>query len=95
MTTKDRILRAAVMLSPQSSYRELSRSELARHVGCSENLISHHFGSMAGLRTAIITHGVAERIPAIVAQGVACKDPIALAAPAEVREAALEYLRGA
>lgn len=95
MTTKDRILQAAVRLSLLSSYRDPSRSKVARLAQCSENLVSHHFGDMDGLRDAVITHGVKYSIPALVAQGVACKDPIALEAPPHVREAATEFLRDA
>lgn len=95
MNTKARILQAAVRLSLLSSYRDPSRSQVARLAKCSENLVSFHFKDMEGLRSAVIEHAVAHCIPGLVAQGVSCRDPIALQAPPHVREAAVEWLRDA
>jgi len=95
VNTKARILQAAVRLSLLGSYRDPSRSQVARLAKCSENLVSFHFKDMAGLRSAVIEHAVTNSIPGLVAQGVACRDPIALQAPPHVRAAAVEFVRDA
>jgi len=96
MTTKERILKAAVDLAVQSSYRDLSRSLVARKANCSEALIAHHYGSMTGLRDALMSHAVTvDGLSVLVAQGVACNDPLALNASAHARKAATEFLRDA
>lgn len=88
----ERILTAALALAVVGNYRDLTRAAVADAAGVSPGTISNYAGDMAGLRDKVMTAAVAREVLAVIAQGLAARDPIALAASDELKTAALATL---
>ena len=86
---RSEILVAATRLAERECWNHLGQREVAAEAGCSMSLIHRCFGSLADLRDAVMAHAVATENLAVVLQGLALRDPVALAAPIELRRAAL------
>ena len=95
--TRQRILQAAVKLAELDGYQWLTRKAVADQAGLgqSASLVSHYFGSMVGLKRAVLRHAVEHRLLPIVAQGLADQHPIVTSASADLRAATAAYLAGA
>lgn len=95
--TKRRILQAAVKLAELDGYQWLTRKAVADQAGLAQSasLVSHYFGSMVGLKRAVLRHAVEHRLLPIVAQGLADQHPIVTSASADLRAATAAYLAGA
>lgn len=89
---RESILAAAVEVAKSQRLAEMTRAGVAREAGVAPGLVSHYFGDMAALRAEIMTQAVREGILAIVAEGLALRDPIAQAAPEELKFNALASL---
>lgn len=87
------ILDAATALAERDCWNRLGQREVAAEARCSMSLIHRCFGSLQGLRDAVMAHAVASENTVLVLQGLALRDPVALAAPVELRRAALEVPR--
>lgn len=70
-------------------YRMLTIMEVAVEVGDSRQLVAYHGGGMLGIRRGLMRLAVDTEALPVVAQGLVARDPIALAAPQELRVAAL------
>ncbi len=91
-TTKQ-ILEAAVRVaSSPGGWSKLTRETVARAAGCSDALVSVHFGTMTVLRRDIMRHAIRARCLPIIAQGVAAGDKRAVAAPDALKREALATL---
>lgn len=90
----ERILSAALALAAAGNYRALRRVTIADAVGMPPSLVSYYLGDMDTLRDAVMRGAVERCVLAVVAQGLAVRDPIALAAPDELKTAALATLSG-
>ena len=55
--------------------QNLTRLAVATACGCSEALISYHFGSMKAFRRTVMRHAVIEQNLSIIAQGVIVNNP--------------------
>lgn len=86
------MLDAALKLAEQYNYRELSRDRVAEAVGCSPALVSLYFGRMDTLRDDVMRAAVERGVPAVIAQGLAARDPIAQGAESGAKIRALEGL---
>lgn len=86
------MLDAALRLAEQSSYRELTREKIAAVVDCSPALVSLYFGRMDTLRDEVMRAAVERDVPAVIAQGLAARDPIAQGAESGAKTRALEGL---
>lgn len=84
----DQIIAAAVSLSEDFGYANITRDQVAEAAGCSPALVSRHMGSMDELRTAVVTEAVAQKNLNILAQALIERHPIAVAAPQELRRKA-------
>lgn len=84
----DEILAAALRLACDVGYTHVTRDDIALAAGCSPALVSEIFGTMVSLRRAMIRAAIANEVLAVVAQGLALRDPHALRAPQELREMA-------
>ena len=87
---KREILDAAVELARESGYLKMTHSHVAGHVEVSPSLIRKYYVDKSQLRDAVMSEAVRLKIPEIVLQGLAAKDPIAHDAPAGLKAAALE-----
>lgn len=91
---KEHILGIALTMAEAAGYTRINRAELAEAAGISESLIQYHFGSMENLRRAIMRHAVHTKRLAVIAQGLAVKDPHALKAPEAVQLEAIAGMVG-
>lgn len=88
----DRILSAAARLATAVGYRHLTRRDVAANAGVWPATISQRWGTMPEFRAAVLRHAVARGMLAVIAQGLAARDPIARRARPAVREAAKALL---
>ena len=86
------ILSAAVSAATNVGYVALTGRGVATASGVSLGLVMHYFKTTEELKSAIMQYAVDNRILSIIAEGLAIRDPIALAAPTNVRAAAIETL---
>lgn len=86
------VLDAAVKLAASRGYRNITRQQVADEAQVAVGSVNNAFGTMDGLRDAVMAAAVERSLPAIVAQGLADRHPAALGASAELRGAALASL---
>lgn len=88
-----RILDAALALAVlPGGLARLTRIAVASEAGCSEALVSVHFGTMTSFRRDVVREAVrTERLP-VIAQALAAGDPAALKAPEDLKQRALQSL---
>jgi hypothetical protein len=82
------LLDVAVREAKKHGLANLKRVQVATAAGVSEALVSARLGTMINLRRAVMRQAVANGDLRIVAEGLASRDPIAMKAPAELRERA-------
>ncbi len=87
-----RILEAAVDLAGQRGFRNFSRDDVAEAAGVSAGLVNHAFGTMDALHDEVMAQAVKRRLEGIVAQGLALAHPAAVAAPPDLKQAAVASL---
>lgn len=95
----EKIVRAATQLAVKMGFQNMSRQDIADHVGCFPSQISFHVGTMKAVRDAIVTYAIEHALEGgrfhyieVVGQALAAKHPLALKAPKEVKAAALSVL---
>jgi len=86
------ILAAAVQLAAQHGYTRLTREQVAARIGVSPSLVPHYMGTAANMRRKIMREAVRLECLPVIAQGLAVRDPHAMAAPAELRQRAARHL---
>jgi AcrR family transcriptional regulator len=89
---KQDILNAASRLAQVKGYRHVTREDVARSVECAESTISYHFGTMVDFHNAIVEYAVANEVLEVVADALAAKNPIAVAASDTLRRKAVRHL---
>ncbi len=72
-------------LAVQWGYTGLTRDTVARRAGVAKGLVNYYFGNMDGLRRVIMCTAVEQECLPVIAQGLACNDPVAKAAPQWLR----------
>jgi|SRR5208282_5843763 len=88
MKPKDRqaiILDAAVRMSRNYGYQNVTRADVAGAAECSEALVSNYFGTMVQLRRAVVRAAIKQRDHAIILQAIAANDPHAKKIPTELK----------
>lgn len=86
------LLDDAVEYARKIGYLKLTRERVAQHCDMTAPIISHYFGSMDGLKSAIMKVAVDDGIPEIVAYGLLIDHPIALTASQELKNKAAYLL---
>lgn len=89
---KKQLLDIAIELSQEIGYQRVGRRMIAERANVSTPLISAHFGSIHKLQKLIMQAAIKHRILIIVAQGLVARDKIALSAPDELKQAAMQLL---
>jgi len=89
---KAEILEAAILCAQAVGYQWITLEQVAAHCHVSKGTVVHHYGTMIALKRAVLAEAVARNLPDLVAQGLADRNPIALEAPEDVRQAALASL---
>lgn len=86
------VLDAALRLAGQRGYRNITRRQVADEAQVAAGSINNAFGTMDGLRDAVMAAAVERSVAVVVAQGLADKHPAALAAPETLRQLAVASL---
>lgn len=89
---RDQILAAALTLAAANGYKHITREGVAVRAECSPGLVTHYFSTMAQLKRAVMRAAVTQCVVAVVAQGLADRDPHARKAPAALKAQALSSL---
>ncbi len=88
-----RLLLAAAQEAVETGFHAMLRRAIAKRAGVANGTINHEFGTMAGLRDALIMDAIENRNLPVLAQGLACGHPRAKEAPEHLRmEAARELI---
>lgn len=84
-----RVLDAACRIAEDQGLARVTRGRVADVAGVSDATVSNAFGGMDALTVALMCEAVNRPVLKVLAQGLAMGDPIALAAPDDVKQAAL------
>jgi AcrR family transcriptional regulator len=87
-----RILEAALALASERGYERITRSDVAERAGVADGSVNNAYGTMEGLRDAVMEAAVTRGIVAVVGQGLAAGHSIARGAPADLKQAAVAAL---
>lgn len=88
---KEDLLKASMELSKRIGYSGVRHSALADEAGVHRTLVYHYFATKDQLLRAMMHYAVANNVAEVVAQGIINRDEQALMAPADVKQAALEF----
>lgn len=91
----NRILSAATELAKALGYQWITREQVAEAAECSAGTINNAFGSMVGLKRAVLQNAVDTGIVEIVAQGLADGHDIARSADPELRARVAAHMASA
>ena len=86
---KDQILMVAIELSKTTIP---TRLEVAEAAGVSEGLVSHYFGNMDNLHSAVMQEAVNKSVIEVVVKGLCAGNPIARCASDEVKKSAAQFM---
>lgn len=86
------VLDAAVKLAQSRGYRTITRQQVADEAQVAVGSVNNAFGTMDGLRDAVMAAAVDRGLHVIIAQGLADRHPAAVAAPTQLRQEALASL---
>ena len=86
---KEVLLRVAADLACSSGYTHVTRDAIAEAAGLTAGAVSYHFGTMAALRLDLLRWCIDNSVLPVVAQGIALREPLALAAPQSLQRKAL------
>lgn len=95
MKHKDRtnhLISAALAVAARVGYLTMTRDQIATEADCSPGLVSLHLGTMPAMRRLVMRAAVRQGALAVVAQGLAMRDPVALKADAGLRRDAVGSL---
>lgn len=92
--TDDQILAAAAKLAINKGYQQVTRKEVADALGMAPATIHQRWGTMAKFRRDVMRYAIRASPPvlAVIAQGLAMRDPHARRAPWYVIQQAKEIL---
>jgi len=91
-TRRNQILSAALKLAESDHYQAITREQIARRLDIATGTISRVFGTMGGLRDAIIDRAIEEECLIVIGQAIAANDCTAALVPVPLRRKALAAL---
>lgn len=91
---REEILAAALVLAESVGYRTMTRAQVAESAGVCRSLVRHYFGSLEGLRGAVLQAAIDRGSLRVVGQAVALGDPLTSGLSAGLRAEALAALAG-
>lgn len=89
---KEHILTVAVNLAKTTGYTKITRDGVAEAAGVSFGLVNKYFGTMTQLKGDVMRAAIKQKIPEIVAQGLASCDERARKAPDTLKQEAIQLL---
>ncbi len=87
---KDSIIAAALALSTETHYREVTRDQIGTRCGITGTAVMYHFKTMQQLRREIMRAAVKQERLRVIAQGLTCGDAHAQRAPDDLQRRALD-----
>lgn len=91
---KESLIITGLAVAERDGYNNLTRESIAESAGVSPGLVSSICGTMPQLRRDIMRAAVRLRAVAVVAEGIASKNPHALKADQALRDKVNDYLGG-
>jgi len=91
---KQQVLGAACAIAREIGYQNLGRPDVAEAAGVSQATVSHYFGTLDNLKALVMDYAVRHEMVEIVAQGLGSANEIAKDAPDDLKNRALDYLKG-
>ena len=91
---KEEILTAALGIAKRSGLAAVSGKKIANVLGVQRPTVMYHIIDMATLRQDVMQEAVRTEMLAVIAQGLAVGDAIALGASTDLRRRAAEMLVG-
>lgn len=86
------VLAAALVEAACAGYDKFTREAVAQRAGVSDSSVNHEFGTMDGLREAVMVEAIDKGHLVIIGQGLANGHPLARAAPEHIRLEAVRAL---
>lgn len=83
------LLRAGLAEAQARGFMTMTRRAVATRAQAAVGLINHYWRTMDGFRAAVMEEAVRVRDLAVIRQGLAANHPAALAAPPDIRQAAV------
>jgi AcrR family transcriptional regulator len=90
----ERIISAALQLAEADHYNFITRDAVAAAAGVSPATINNVYGTMVGLKRAVLAAAVERRVVSVVAQGLGDRHAIVMDAPEDLRHEAAMYMAG-
>jgi AcrR family transcriptional regulator len=89
----EHLLDAALRVAERDGYHVMTRRSIAQEAGVARSLVSHHLGDMPKVRTSVMEYAVSTKNARVVGQGMAARDPVALAAPDSLKSLAARTIK--
>lgn len=85
---KAQVLEGAIAAAVKHGWLNFTRQHVADGAGVSAALVHHYLGDMPAIRKVVMRAAVKRGLARVVAEGMAVRDPVAMKASDEVKEAA-------
>lgn len=89
---KQQILDAAIDLSIQKGYRQLTRQSIANKIRCAAPLINHYYGNIENLRDIVLQIAIEREIMPILAESYGSRGKETSHLPTPLKEKVINYL---
>lgn len=89
---KQQILDAAINLSIQKGYRQLTRQSIANKICCAGALINHYYGNIDNLRDIVLQIAIEKEIMPILAENYGTRGKETSHLPTQLKEKVINYL---
>ena len=84
----------ALRLAREHGLANLTRDQIASEAGVASGLVSLRLGTMPAMRRTVMRAAVTQGVLEVIAEGLAHRDPHAMAAPLELRQQASALMAG-
>ena len=74
------LIDSALEVAKTEGYTRMTRDQIAAQAGCSTGIVSKYLGTMPAMRRTIMRAAVHGGVHAVIVQGLAVRDPHAMAA---------------
>lgn len=91
-THRAAILEIALRHAAERGYTRITRADIAAEAGVAVGVVNAAYGTMGQLKRDIMRHAVKRELLSIIADGLALREPQALAASPELRRRALDHM---
>lgn len=86
------ILTAAIEWADTNGFTKLTRDAVAKAAGVSPALVTFYFWHVTELKRVVMEEAVNREVLSIILTGIALGDPIAMAAPNELKQRAFDSI---